>query len=275
MIYDKGILLFDQESSDSIVDSVSSSPDSLESETVVEVSTSLAPDESLEGSVDDGSLVAPSDPSIVVPTVEESTFVESSIEESFTQVDSPSVAPILTGDTTIVVDGPITILQESQTEEAIVAHVDSLALDSSGLPYSACTVSFAGGEATFPSSRSEDLYIVGRYLYNTGDPVTVGIDLQSSSSTSNYVISEVTFPTYNSSAFYQYNVQYGAPYRIVDRYVDNYGRYSSLTRDSSTILDFTDAHIAAFRGFGGFDISIFIILLIVLFLTILGRFRRV
>lgn len=161
---------------------------------------------------------------------------------------------------------------EVEEDEIVLRGVNNRV--SSDWPDTAVYLRYNDQTILFPSRYADDLYLRDNELYNTGDSVTVGFNLDSSTSVSNYVISEVTIPTYNSSAYWQYLNVYGRPYRIVDRYINYNNNYTSSTRSSSTALDFSDSILSDYRGFNN-QSFIYIGLLLVLAVTaILGRFRR-
>ena len=54
-------------------------------------------------------------------------------------------------------------------------------------------------QLAFPADSSDDLLLVDGYLVNVGSSLTINVDLSDSASVSGYVISQVTFPTFNSS----------------------------------------------------------------------------
>lgn len=188
-------------------------------------------------------------------------------EESFPQESSP------TPSNAIYVDGDV-VLSMAETESDIPA-VYAIEPDEVELPYHAVTVLWNDQIVAFPSSYADDLSISGGILVNTGASVSVGVDLRSSASVpGTYVITMVTVPTYNSNTYYQYLAEYGAPYRLVDYYVYS-GSYRSFSRDSSTVLDFTGAELSGYRGFGNSTMAFFILGLIVIFLLVINRFRRI
>lgn len=180
-------------------------------------------------------------------------------------------------DTTTFESGVQAILDavSVEEEESIVLYA---ADGDSGyvFPATAVYVLYDGGsqQVLFPSSYADDLYLADGYLCNTGSSVTVGMDLSGSASVSNYIISEVTFPTYNSATYWQYFSVYGAPYRIVDRYRSGSNTYSSYTRTTSAVLDFSDAELSSWRGFSVSDFVYVGLLLVLAVVAIMGRFRR-
>lgn len=91
-----------------------------------------------------------------------------------------------------------------------------------------------GVEVVFPIEYAEEILINDGMLINLGSNYTAGL-LLDGYDVSNYLSSEITIPTYHSSTWYQYLQSYGQPYRIVDRYVNNYGSISSSTRDSVNV----------------------------------------
>lgn len=124
-----------------------------------------------------------------------------------------------------------------------------------------------GYDIYFPTEYSEDILVVDGMLVNLGANYTVGTQLDGYS-VSNYLSSEITIPTYHSATWYQYQQNYGQPYRIVDRYVNNYGSIASSTRDSVR-LEFSGS-----QGWHGFTFSNIALLLIVIILFLILIFRK-
>lgn len=101
----------------------------------------------------------------------------------------------------------------------------------SDLPDYAVVYKCNGVEVVFPTDYAEQVFVSDGMLVNLGSNYTAGL-LLDGHSVNNYLSSEITIPTYHSATWYQYLQTYGQPYRIVDRYVNNYGSISSSTRDS-------------------------------------------
>lgn len=89
-------------------------------------------------------------------------------------------------------------------------------------------------EVVFPTDYAENIIISDGMLVNLGSSYTAGLQIDGYS-VDNYLSSEITIPTYHSATWYQYLQSYGQPYRIVDRYVNNYGSISSSTRSSVAV----------------------------------------
>lgn len=104
----------------------------------------------------------------------------------------------------------------------------------SDLPDFAVVYECNGIEVVFPTDYAEDLFVSDGMLVNLGSNYTAGLQMDGYS-VDNYLSSEITIPTYHSSTWYQYLQSYGQPYRIVDRYVSNYGSISSSTRNSVSV----------------------------------------
>lgn len=102
------------------------------------------------------------------------------------------------------------------------------------LPDYAVTYDCNGIEVVFPTEYAEQVFVVDGLLVNLGSNYTAGLQIDGYD-VSNYLSSEITIPTYHSATWYQYQQSYGQPYRIVDRYVNNYGNISSSTRSSVSV----------------------------------------
>lgn len=129
------------------------------------------------------------------------------------------------------------------------------------LPWNAVTFLCEGQEILFPSDYAQEVYVEDGELINVGSSYTFGVVL-GDSGLSNYISSEVTVPTYHSSTWYQYLYNYGQPYRIVDRYVNNYGSYSSNTRTS------VDLEFSGGNDWSGWDYGILIAFVIMLLIIL-------
>lgn len=114
-----------------------------------------------------------------------------------------------------------------------VYYVDYGTFYSSGfeLPDYAVIFQCNGVDVVFPTDYADEILIVDGMVVNLGANFTAGLQLDGYV-VDNYLSSEITIPTYHSATWYQYLQSYGQPYRIVDRYVNNYGSISSSTRDS-------------------------------------------
>ena len=104
----------------------------------------------------------------------------------------------------------------------------------SDLPDYAVIYECNGVEVVFPTSYAEQVFVSDGMLVNLGSNYTAGLQIDGYN-VSNYLSSEITIPTYHSATWYQYLQSYGQPYRIVDRYVNNYGSISSSTRESVSV----------------------------------------
>lgn len=151
--------------------------------------------------------------------------------------------------------------EEMYTGSGVAAIADG-AVD---LPWNALVFTCDGQEILFPSEYAQEVFVDDGELVNIGSSYTFGVVL-GDSGLSNYVSSEVTVPTFHSSTWYQYLYNYGQPYRIVDRYVNNYGSYSSNTRTS------VDLEFSGGNDWGGFNYG-WLFLLIIVALIILREVR--
>lgn len=137
------------------------------------------------------------------------------------------------------------------------------------LPEYAVSYEVNGVSIYFPTEYAEDIFVIDGMLVNLGANYTAGAVL-SGSGVSNYLSSEITIPTYHSSTWYQYMQNYGQPYRIVDRYYNNYGSIGSSTRES------VDLEFSGSRGWHGFTFAnaMLLIIGITLFITLIFRKGR-
>lgn len=135
------------------------------------------------------------------------------------------------------------------------------------LPDYAVVYQCNGIDVVFPTEYAEQIYISDGMLVNLGSNYTAGLQLEGYE-VSNYLSSELTIPTYHSSTWYQYLQSYGQPYRIVDRYVNNYGSISSSTR-SDVYVEWSGGN--PWQGFTFERIALFFILLI---LVVMFVFRK-
>lgn len=133
--------------------------------------------------------------------------------------------------------------------------------------YDAVSFECNGSVFYFPSDYADDLHLVDGQLVNLGASYTFGA-VVSGYSASNYIVSEVTVPTYHSSTWYQYLNTYGQPYRVVDRYRNNYGNYSSETRQAVS-LSFTGGN-----DWAGFSTQTLLLFGIFIAAIVLVAFRR-
>ena len=127
-----------------------------------------------------------------------------------------------------------TIDPDSVHDEVFYVDYGSLYNLGSDLPDYACVYQCNGVDIVFPTSYSDHILINDGMLINLGANYTAGLQI-GGYSVNNYLSSELTIPTYHSATWYQYLQSYGQPYRIVDRYVNNYGSISSSTRDSVSV----------------------------------------
>lgn len=140
------------------------------------------------------------------------------------------------------------------------------------IPANHVVYEMAGKQLVFPSDYVDDLLLVDGYLVNMGAPVTISVNLSDSASVSNYIISQVTFPTYGSSDYISYVTSYGSPYRIVDRYRNYNGNIVSSTRSNSSAMmqEIVQPH---WYGFSGGRMYGYLFAVAVIFLLIWGRLR--
>lgn len=137
------------------------------------------------------------------------------------------------------------------------------------LPDYAVVYECEGVQIVFPSSYADDIIVTDGLLINLGANYTAGAVL-SGANVSNYLSSEITIPTYHSSTWYQYMQTYGQPYRIVDRYVNQYGNISSSTRDSVSI-EWSGGN--AWEGFTFDRAALFIVIAILAIMLIFRKGR--
>lgn len=158
------------------------------------------------------------------------------------------------------VDQILTAMEETE-EEVVVGELPSFyASGDIDTSYSAVVFECNGVQVYFPSSYADDVSVIDGMLVNYGANYTLGA-LLDSYSVSNYVNSEITVPTYHSATWYQYLAQYGQPYRVVDRYINNYGSLSSSTRESVD-LEFSGGNDWA--GYGAVKLFLFFIVILLL-----------
>lgn len=166
------------------------------------------------------------------------------------------------------------LFPEGEDEEIYVpaAYASGNAL-SLAIPDNHVVYETAGKQLVFPSSYVDDLLLVDGYLVNMGAPVTISVNLSDSAGVSNYIISQVTFPTYGSSDYIFYVTSYGAPYRIVDRYRNSNGNLSSYTRTTSAAMTAQEITQPAWYGFFGGRMYWYIFAVALIFVLIWGRMR--
>lgn len=149
------------------------------------------------------------------------------------------------------VDEILTALEETEEVVYVNSQHSTFALGSVELPYDAVTFECEGKEIVFPSGYADDVSVVDGMLVNLGANYTFGVEFDIAP-VSNYIASEVTVPTYHSSTWYQYLATYGQPYRVVDRYISNYGSLSSSTRES------VDLEFSGGNDWAGYGTSVII-----------------
>lgn len=140
----------------------------------------------------------------------------------------------------------------------------------SDLPDYAVVYECNGVEVIFPTDYAENIIISDGMLVNLGDSYTAGLQLDGYS-VDNYLSSELTIPTYHSATWYQYLQSYGQPYRIVDRYVNNYGSISSSTR-SSVSVEWSGGN--PWEGFTFDRAAMFIIIAVLLVMLVFRKGKR-
>ena len=123
-----------------------------------------------------------------------------------------------------------------------------------------------GVDVIFPTDYAEEIIVTDGMLINLGSNYTAGLQIDGYD-VSNYLSSEITIPTYHSATWYQYLQSYGQPYRIVDRYVNNYGSISSSTR-SSVAVEWSGGN--PWAGFT-FDRIAMFITIVILFMMFIFR----
>lgn len=135
------------------------------------------------------------------------------------------------------------------------------------LPDYAVVFEVNGYEVIFPTTYADDIMVVDGLLINLGSNYTAGVQMDGYS-VNNYLSSEITIPTYHSSTWYQYLQTYGQPYRIVDRYVSNYGSISSSTRD------YVNVEWSGGNPWQGFTFDRIALYFIVVLLAVIFIFRK-
>lgn len=200
----------------------------------------------------------------------ESTEVESTESESVVvipEIEFPE--DLLTNETYLNgIDNLVNKIDpDSVNEEVYYVDRGSFYSIAGDLPDYAVVYQCNGIDVVFPTNYAEQIYISDGMLVNLGSNYTAGLQIDGYS-VSKYLSSEITIPTYHSSTWYQYLQSYGQPYRIVDRYVNNYGSISSSTRDSVSV-EWSGGN--PWQGFTFDRIAIYLILLI---LAIMLIFRK-
>ena len=160
-----------------------------------------------------------------------------------------------------------TIDDESVHEEVLYVDRGTLYNLGTDLPDYAVVYECNGIEVVFPTDYAEDIIISDGMLVNLGASYTAGLQLDGYS-VDNYLSSEITIPTYHSATWYQYQQSYGQPYRIVDRYVNNYGNISSSTR-SSVSVEWTGGN--PWEGFTFDRASMFIVIVVLLIMLVFRK----
>lgn len=127
-------------------------------------------------------------------------------------------------------------------------------------------------QLVFPSSYADELSLVDGFLVNFASAVTISVDLSDTASVNNYLVSQVTFPTYGSSDYITYISSYGSPYRIVDRYRDG-STIRSYTRTSSQVMTAQDITQPPWYAFYGDRMYGYLFAIVVILLLLWGRLR--
>lgn len=132
--------------------------------------------------------------------------------------------------------------------------------------YSKVTYDVNNVTVVFPSDYAGNLLLSGTEIQNYGNGVTVGAVI-GGSGLSNYIVSEITIPTYHSATWYQYLYTYGQPYRVIDRYRTTTGSYGSSTR-ASVNLSWSGGN-----DWAGFSM-VHILLMVIISILVLGHVFR-
>lgn len=210
--------------------------------------------ESLEDEVVETSAPVESEPDSVLDHVSDSS--EAPVESTEDIVGSdPVELPNDYLDVQTFQEGVETILTALEPTEEVgdyVGEVYALPADplSLKLPDNYNVYYLGDKQLAFPADSADDLLLVDGYLVNVGSALTINVDLSDSASVSGYVISQVTFPTFNSSDYFTYITNYGEPYRIVDRYYEN-SYLRSYTRTSSAAFTAETISKPDWSGFSG------------------------
>ena len=206
------------------------------------------------------------DPDLLDPT----QTTETTEKETTTTIIVPMVPEdVLTNETYIngINELVSTIDPDSVHEEVTYVDYGSFYNLLDDLPDYAVVYQCNGVDIVFPTSYADDILVSDGMLINLGSNYTAGL-LIGGYNVTNYLSSEITIPTYHSATWYQYMQSYGQPYRIVDRYVNNYGSISSSTRESVSV-EWSGGN--AWQGFTFDRIAIYLILLL---LAIMFVFRK-
>lgn len=216
---------------------------------------------------------AASEPETDLMTVEEDFILDNTDTVSsgdsdvvYNQIDLPE--DLLTNETyNTGIDSLVNAIDPDSVNEEVY-YVDRGTFNDLGsvLPDYAVIYLVNGIEVVFPTEYAEQLFISDGLLVNLGSNYTAGLQI-GGYDVSNYLSSEITIPTYHSATWYQYLQSYGQPYRIVDRYVNNYGSISSSTR-SSVSVEWSGGN--PWEGFTFDRIAMFIII-VVLFIMLIFR----
>lgn len=213
------------------------------------------------------------DDAVAVTEIEVSEITETTelAEDEGTQTIIVPVMPedMLTNETYLngINELVTTIDPDSVNEEVFYVDRGSFFAVSGDLPDYACVYQCNGIDVIFPIEYADHIYISDGLLVNFGSNYTAGLQIDGYD-VSNYLSSEITIPTYHSATWYQYLQSYGQPYRIVDRYVNNYGSISSSTR-SSVSVEWSGGN--PWEGFTFDRIALFIIMT---FLAVIFVFRK-
>lgn len=203
--------------------------------------------------------------------VAETTETTESTEETIETVIVPVVPEdVLTNETYLNGVNYLvnTIDPYSVNEEVYYTDYPALfSINGEELPDYAVVYQANGFDIIFPTDYADNIVIADGLLINLGSNYTAGAQIDGYT-VNNYLSSEITIPTYHSNTWYQYLQTYGQPYRIVDRYVSNYGSISSSTRDT---VNLTWSGGNPWQGFTFDRIAIFLILLL---LVIMFIFRK-
>lgn len=178
-------------------------------------------------------------------------MTDTELIESLQVAEAGEESTVSSGDNDSVVELPEDLLTNETYNSGIESLVNAIDPDSVyeevyyvdyGIPYNlgvslpdyAVVYYCNDQEVVFPTEYAEQILISDGLLINLGSNYTAGLEIEGYD-VSNYLSSEITIPTYHSSTWYQYLQSYGQPYRIVDRYVNNYGSISSSTRSSVSV----------------------------------------
>lgn len=194
---------------------------------------------------------------------------EAETESEVVSTVAVPVSDVLTNE--VYMDGVsqlISVIDEESVHEEIL-YVDRGTVYNTGseLPDYAVVYECNGVEVVFPTDYAEDIFVADGMLVNLGNSYTAGLQVDGYS-VDNYLSSEITIPTYHSATWYQYQQSYGQPYRIVDRYVNNYGNISSSTRNSVSV-EWTGGK--PWEGFTFDRASMFIVIVVLLIMLVFRK----